>query len=237
MDRSSYLLALPHVGYSQDPSLISPSPVCWYAQFPRYIHTHPPSLSLLSLSLCAFCLTWVFHRSAKYLECDHNFPLFDHRCNGVCSLSSGKLFQYQVCVNQISWFYSGIWVIFLREDFILYLPIACSFRGEVFGWSVFYAGIACVAFGSAYYHLKPDNERLIWDTLPVRVTFPLYYNFEYCTGWLFLILSSCIADDDCIFLSFVLFSCWESGDESWIHLFDCSCIVGLSQYYLCKVSL
>jgi hypothetical protein len=26
-----------------------------------------------------------------------------------------------------------------------------------------------VAFGSTYYHLKPDNHRVIWDTLPVSI--------------------------------------------------------------------
>jgi hypothetical protein len=48
--------------------------------------------------------------------------------------------------------------------------IWCSLRGEVWGWALFYAGTAGVAFGSAYYHLKPDDDRVIWDTLPVSIT-------------------------------------------------------------------
>ena len=43
-----------------------------------------------------------------------------------------------------------------------------SLRGEMWGWVLFYAGIAAAAFGSAYYHLKPDDDRVIWDKLPVR---------------------------------------------------------------------
>ncbi|BBG95086.1 Alkaline phytoceramidase [Prunus dulcis] len=38
--------------------------------------------------------------------------------------------------------------------------------GEVWGWALFYAGITGLAFGSAYYHLKPDDSRVTWDTLP-----------------------------------------------------------------------
>lgn len=43
----------------------------------------------------------------------------------------------------------------------------CSLRWEALGWFLFYAGNVAAAFGSAYYHLKPDDDRLIWDRLPV----------------------------------------------------------------------
>lgn len=46
-----------------------------------------------------------------------------------------------------------------------------SLRGEVWGWALFYAGIAAVAFGSAYYHLKPDDSRVMWDTLPMIIAY------------------------------------------------------------------
>jgi hypothetical protein len=45
-----------------------------------------------------------------------------------------------------------------------------SLPGEVWGWALFYAGIAALAFGSAYYHLKPDDSRVTWDTLPVSIS-------------------------------------------------------------------
>ncbi|XP_010262110.1 PREDICTED: uncharacterized protein LOC104600710 isoform X2 [Nelumbo nucifera] len=44
---------------------------------------------------------------------------------------------------------------------------AISLRGEVWGWAFFYAAIAGMAFGSAYYHLKPDDNRVLWDRLPM----------------------------------------------------------------------
>ncbi|XP_073116655.1 uncharacterized protein [Elaeis guineensis] len=45
-----------------------------------------------------------------------------------------------------------------------------SLKGEVWGWALYYAGAAAAAFGSAYYHLKPDDERVIWDRLPMMIS-------------------------------------------------------------------
>lgn len=36
---------------------------------------------------------------------------------------------------------------------------------------VFFAAAALTSVGSAYYHLKPNNERLVWDRLPIAITF------------------------------------------------------------------
>jgi hypothetical protein len=36
---------------------------------------------------------------------------------------------------------------------------------------VLFAGVSLTAFGSAYYHLAPDNDRLVWDRLPMTVAF------------------------------------------------------------------
>jgi hypothetical protein len=36
---------------------------------------------------------------------------------------------------------------------------------------VFFTGVLLTAFGSAYYHLAPDNDRLVWDRLPMTVAF------------------------------------------------------------------
>ncbi|XP_062159480.1 uncharacterized protein LOC133866844 isoform X2 [Alnus glutinosa] len=51
-----------------------------------------------------------------------------------------------------------------------------SLRGEVWGWALFYAGTAGVAFGSAYYHLKPDDDRVMWDTLPMMIAYSSLYS-------------------------------------------------------------
>lgn len=38
-------------------------------------------------------------------------------------------------------------------------------------WFVFFLGVALVFFGSGYYHHRPDDERLVWDRLPMTVAF------------------------------------------------------------------
>jgi hypothetical protein len=37
------------------------------------------------------------------------------------------------------------------------------------GYSLFLIGLFLTAFGSGYYHLAPDNARLIWDRLPIAL--------------------------------------------------------------------
>lgn len=38
----------------------------------------------------------------------------------------------------------------------------------------FFVGVALVAFGSAYYHLRPGNETLVWDRLPITLAFTAF---------------------------------------------------------------
>ncbi|XP_052204198.1 uncharacterized protein LOC127809449 isoform X1 [Diospyros lotus] len=44
-------------------------------------------------------------------------------------------------------------------------------QGEIWGWTCFFIGVAAVAFGSSYYHLKPNDARLVWDRLPMTIAF------------------------------------------------------------------
>lgn len=46
-----------------------------------------------------------------------------------------------------------------------------STRGETTPYAVFFAGVALTSVGSAYYHLAPDDARLVWDRLPMTVAF------------------------------------------------------------------
>lgn len=55
-------------------------------------------------------------------------------------------------------------------------------RGRVAGqpaltlcYRVFFSGVALTAFGSMYYHLAPDNARLVWDRLPMTVSFMAFF--------------------------------------------------------------
>ena len=42
---------------------------------------------------------------------------------------------------------------------------------EMLPYRVFFAGVALTSAGSAYYHLAPDDERLVWDRLPMTIAF------------------------------------------------------------------
>lgn len=52
------------------------------------------------------------------------------------------------------------------------LPRVCTHRSLVNGWAgyrLFLIGLVLTAFGSAWYHLAPDNARLVWDRLPITL--------------------------------------------------------------------
>jgi hypothetical protein len=38
-------------------------------------------------------------------------------------------------------------------------------------WVVFFFGITLTAFGSGYFHLQPNNDTLVWDRLPMTISF------------------------------------------------------------------
>jgi hypothetical protein len=42
---------------------------------------------------------------------------------------------------------------------------------ERWPYLIFFAGVALTALGSAYYHLQPDDARLVWDRLPMTLGF------------------------------------------------------------------
>ena len=59
----------------------------------------------------------------------------------------------------------GLWgtlVVFRHHDTIC-LP------GLELPYIVFFTGIILTAFGSAYYHLSPANDPLVWDRLPMTI--------------------------------------------------------------------
>lgn len=49
-------------------------------------------------------------------------------------------------------------------------PIHFQSAGEWWPYVVFFGGFALTGLGSAYYHLAPGNETLVWDRLPLAIT-------------------------------------------------------------------
>ena len=51
------------------------------------------------------------------------------------------------------------------------------------GYALFLVGLLLTAFGSSYYHLAPDNARLVWDRLPIALA---------CAGLLAAVRADCL---------------------------------------------
>jgi len=66
----------------------------------------------------------------------------------------------------------GIWglVLLQRSRFSPRARLFVDAR-EIWPYLFAFAGLLLTAFGSSYYHLAPDNERLVWDRLPMTITF------------------------------------------------------------------
>jgi hypothetical protein len=43
-------------------------------------------------------------------------------------------------------------------------------------YAIFFSGILLVGLGSGFYHLNPDNESLIWDRLPMTISFMAFFS-------------------------------------------------------------
>jgi hypothetical protein len=46
---------------------------------------------------------------------------------------------------------------------------------ERWAWIIFFAGMMLTGFGSSYYHWDPDNDRLVWDRLPMTLAFMSFF--------------------------------------------------------------
>lgn len=72
-------------------------------------------------------------------------------------------------VSNLPFLFFGAWGLVLLLD----KGHSRAFRdgAERVPYLVLFAGVALTCFGSAYYHLHPDNARLVWDRLPMTLGF------------------------------------------------------------------
>lgn len=73
-------------------------------------------------------------------------------------------------ISNIPFLAVGVWGIWLVSSKGGLLDRFLDSR-ERWPYFVFFAGVALTAFGSAYYHLQPDDARLVWDRIPMTVGF------------------------------------------------------------------
>jgi len=69
-------------------------------------------------------------------------------------------------VSNLPFLLVGVWGLVA-----LFWPGAIQFADSAERWpyTVMFAGLILTSFGSAYYHLAPDNARLVWDRIPIMI--------------------------------------------------------------------
>jgi hypothetical protein len=66
----------------------------------------------------------------------------------------------------------GLWgLAFLRRASREKDPKHFLHKREMWPYAIVFTGLALTAFGSSYYHLQPNNTRLLWDRLPMSIVF------------------------------------------------------------------
>ncbi len=84
------------------------------------------------------------------------------------------LFGVPNCLNVLSNLpFALVGMLGLRTIFRREAGSATSFRDpwERWPYAALFGGIALTTLGSSYYHLSPDNARLVWDRLPMTLGF------------------------------------------------------------------
>lgn len=80
-------------------------------------------------------------------------------------------------LSNIPFALAGMWGLYL-----LSFPAKIHFIDdrEKWPWIGVSIGLILTAIGSSYYHLMPDNSRLVWDRLPMTITFMSYVAALLC---------------------------------------------------------
>ena len=71
-------------------------------------------------------------------------------------------------ISNLAFAFVGVWGLE-----VLMRPLAVKFTDHRERWLylVVFAGLILTSAGSAYYHLAPDNARLVWDRIPIMIVF------------------------------------------------------------------
>src|ERR1700743_1690477 len=75
-------------------------------------------------------------------------------------------------VSNVPFAIVGLWgLIYLLRLKPEEMPRRFVNRQERLPYLIVFAGLVLTAFGSSWYHLHPDNARLVWDRLPMTIVF------------------------------------------------------------------
>lgn len=79
-------------------------------------------------------------------------------------------------ISNLAFFIIGIWGSYLIG--VKKIPnLVSDIR---YAYIALYLGVALVGIGSAYYHLWPDSETLLWDRLPMTISFMALFSIVIC---------------------------------------------------------
>lgn len=74
-------------------------------------------------------------------------------------------------ISNVGFLFVGVWgMVFVIRSRGAQASLFLSSK-ERWPYFVFFLGVSLTAFGSSYYHLAPDNARLVWDRLPMAMGF------------------------------------------------------------------
>lgn len=78
--------------------------------------------------------------------------------------------QFGDVISNLGFLLAGIWGLWVcrRKKNALASKIPDF---DLYAYEMFFAGVTLTAFGSAYYHWEPSNDRLVWDRIPITVSF------------------------------------------------------------------
>jgi hypothetical protein len=107
----------------------------------------------------------------------------------------------------------------------LYYALSGRRQGEQQRWAlaVMFGGLFLTGFGSGYYHLAPDSQRLVWDRLPMTlvmagvIAFLLANRFRSMPWWILPLLLMVGVGS---VVQWAWSESWGSGDLRWYLLFQ-----------------
>ena len=134
--------------------------------------THTKICLLLFITVCAVIVMFTTSEPIPQALAYHNFA--DQRCLICCVPNSFDvlsnvpflvvaLFGLDHCSNGNNGFVARL--------FGVPPPVFISPDTERPLWLLYFVGVGLVSVGSAYYHWKPNNARLVWDRLPMTIAF------------------------------------------------------------------
>ena len=115
---------------------------------------------LLLAIAAAVCLGLILHGPIRQDQDYHRFA--DGR--GMLGLPN-----FWNVISNLAFLLFGAWgLAALYRNRSRWLPMRAAYV-------VFFIGSACVALGSAYYHMDPSDHTLVWDRLPMTVAFMAFF--------------------------------------------------------------